>query len=212
MTIYFINKKSKLKGPFDVTDAHFNKIIKIGDVCIRDTDCGLQFLLVVSNINRWSSCNCIGYSNVINHDIEANMLLFSFDGINRRKGDVSSLEFLSEAFAEGPLRSFILNALDILKYRQDFWDIQLFLDIHSSSPITIADEIRMKSITETDKRAPMFVNYFNSEMKNMFYELQAENLTMREIYTKSKELKPTDFRTAMRNFLMENPNSNIYKI
>ena len=70
----------------------------------------------------------------------------------------------------------------------------------------------MKSITETDKRAPMFVNYFNSEMKNMFYELQAENLTMREIYTKIKELKPTDFRTAMRNFLMENPNSNIYKI
>ena len=91
MTIYFINKKSTLNGPFDVTDAHFNKIIRIGDVCIRDTDCGMQFLLVVSNINRWSSCNCIGLSNVIKHDIEANMLLFSFDGINRRKGDISSL-------------------------------------------------------------------------------------------------------------------------
>ena len=210
MTIYFINKKSKLNGPFDVTDAHFNKIIRIGDVCIRDTDCGLQFLLVVSNINRWSSCNCIGYSNVIKHDIEGNMLLFSFNGINRRMGDVSSLELLSEAFADDPLHSFIKNALDILAYRRDYWVIQLFLDIHSLSSITIADEIRMKSITETDKRVPMFINYFNSEMKNMFYELQAENLTMREIYTKIKELKQKDFRTAMRNFLMENPDSNIY--
>ena len=210
MTIYFINKKSKLNGPFDVTDAHFNKIIRIGDVCIRDTDCGLQFLLVVSNINRWSSCNCIGYSNVIKHDIEGNMLLFSFNGINRRMGDVSSLELLSEAFADDPLHSFIKNALDILAYRRDYWDIQLFLDIYSLSAITIADEIRMKSITETDKRVPMFINYFNSEMKNMFYELQAENLTMREIYTKIKELKQKDFRTAMRNFLMENPDSNIY--
>lgn len=125
MTIYFINKKSKLNGPFDVTDAHFNKIIRIGDVCIRDTDCGLQFLLVVSNINRWSSCNCIGYSNVIKHDIEGNMLLFSFNGINRRMGDVSSLELLSEAFADDPLHSFIKNALDILAYRRDYWDIQL---------------------------------------------------------------------------------------
>lgn len=210
MTIYFINKKSTLNGPFDVTDAYFNKIIRIGDVCIRDTDRGMQFLLVVSNINRWSSCNCIGLSNVIKHDIEANMLLFSFNGINRRMGDVSSLELLSEAFADDPLHSFIQNALDILAYRRDNWDIQLFLDIHSLSAITIADEIRMKSITETDKRVPMFINYFNSEMKNMFYELQAENLTMREIYTKIKELKQKDFRTAMRNFLMENPDSNIY--
>lgn len=210
MTIYFINKKSTLNGPFDVIDAYFNKIIRIGDVCIRDTDRGMQFLLVVSNINRWSSCNCIGLSNVIKHDIEANMLLFSFNGINRRMGDVSSLELLSEAFADDPLHSFIQNALDILAYRRDNWDIQLFLDIHSLSAITIADEIRMKSITETDKRVPMFINYFNSEMKNMFYELQAENLTMREIYTKIKELKQKDFRTAMRNFLMENPDSNIY--
>lgn len=210
MTIYFINKKSTLNGPFDVTDAHFNKIIRIGDVCIRDTDRGMQFLLVVSNINRWSSCNCIGLSNVIKHDIEANMLLFSFNGINRRMGDVSSLELLSEAFADDPLHSFIQNALDILAYRRDNWDIQLFLDIHSLSAITIADETRMNSITETDKRVPMFINYFNSEMKNMFYELQAENLTMREIYTKIKELKQKDFRTAMRNFLMENPDSNIY--
>lgn len=210
MTIYFINKKSKLNGPFDVTDAHFNKIIRIGDVCIRDTDCGLQFLLVVSNVNRWSSCNCIGYSNVIKHDIEGNMLLFSFNGINRRMGDVSRLELLSEAFADDPLHSFIQNALDILAYRRDYWDIRLFLDIHSLSALTIADEIRMKSITETDKRVPMFINYFNSEIKNMFYELQAENLTMREIYTKIKELKQKDFRTAMRNFLMENPDSNIY--
>lgn len=29
MTIYFINKKSTLNGPFDVTDAHFNKIISV---------------------------------------------------------------------------------------------------------------------------------------------------------------------------------------
>lgn len=211
MTIYFLNKKSTLNGPFDVTDAHFNKIIRIGDVCIRDTDCGMQFLLVVSNINRWSSCNCIGLSNVIKHDIEANMLLFSFDGINRRKGDVSSLELLSEAFADDPLHSFIQNALDILTFRQDYWDIQLFLDIHSLSPITISDEKRMKSITEIYEQVPMFINYFDSEMKNLFYELQSENLTMREIYTKIKKLKPKDFRKAMRNFLMENPDSNIYK-
>lgn len=69
----------------------------------------------------------------------------------------------------------------------------------------------MKSITEIYEQVPMFINYFDSEIKQLFYELQSENLTMREIYTKIKKLKPKDFRKAMRNFLMENPDSNIYK-
>ena len=38
MNIYFINRKSKWRGPFDVIDAKQKHIISVGDVCIYDTD------------------------------------------------------------------------------------------------------------------------------------------------------------------------------
>ena len=77
-SIVFINKNSRLKGPFDITNAHRKKIMRVCDVCIRDTPKGLAFLLICSEINTWSSCRCIGITKGSIRS-EGNTLLFSFE-------------------------------------------------------------------------------------------------------------------------------------
>ncbi len=83
MNIYFINKKSTLKGPFDITNSLRQRFIRIGDVILRDTENGLTFNIVNSNINRWNSCKCIS-SVDSNLQMEGNTLLFFYDGISKQ--------------------------------------------------------------------------------------------------------------------------------
>ena len=46
MNIYFVNRYSRLKGPFDIIDTIRKHIIKVGDICLRDTTGGVEFLVV----------------------------------------------------------------------------------------------------------------------------------------------------------------------
>ena len=97
MHIYFVNQYSKIIGPFDITDSNHQKIVRNGDVIIRDTSDGLCFLIVTSTINKWNRCKCI--DTVQGHlKREGNFLLFSFDGISKRFGDLQALTELSQLF------------------------------------------------------------------------------------------------------------------
>ncbi len=208
MIIYFINRESKLQGPFDVMNAHSKKILRIGDICIRDTSKGLQFLWVISNVNKWNSCICIGVSRDAKHDITANTLLFSFDGIHKRTGNASLLRILDNAFSNELLHRFFMNALDILSYKCDSWDIQLFIEFNSLKPTPSTDIYTKRPIPQGLK----FIDYFDSTMKEMFYKLQSENIKTKEIFLRIRELKPKEFRKALKQFIAENPASNIYDI
>ena len=125
MNIYFVNKNSKQKGPYDITDQHRQKIITIGDVILRDTAEGIKFLFVVSDINAWEGCKCAATikSNV---GLSANNLLFSFDGIRRRKGNIEVLEKLQSISDSLALKDFFENAVSILSYQHDWWDVEVF--------------------------------------------------------------------------------------
>lgn len=89
MNVYFVNRYSKLKGPFDIIDSNRQHIIKIGDICLRDTTEGVAFYVVYNTSNSWNSCKVVGIGD---NDVLSNIgntLLFSFDGLSRRKGDVA---------------------------------------------------------------------------------------------------------------------------
>ena len=112
MHIYFVNQYSKIVGPFDITDSNHQKNIRNGDVIIRDTSDGLCFLIVTSSINKWNRCKCI--DTVQDHlKIEGNFLLFSFDGISKRFGDIQSITELNQLFNSPPCHDFFENALSI---------------------------------------------------------------------------------------------------
>ena len=86
MNIYFVNRYSKLKGPFDIIDSNRQHLIKVGDICLRDTIEGVAFYVVFNSNNMWNACKLVGVGrNETLPDI-GNTLLFSFDGLSRRRG------------------------------------------------------------------------------------------------------------------------------
>ena len=60
MNIYFVNRYSKLKGPFDIIDSNRQHIIKVGDICLRDTVDGVSFYVVYNSTNMWNACKRVG--------------------------------------------------------------------------------------------------------------------------------------------------------
>ena len=163
MHIYFVNQYSKIVGPFDITDSNHQKNIRNGDVIIRDTCDGLCFLIVTSSINKWNRCKCI--DTVQGHlKREGNFLLFSFDGISKRFGDIQALSELSQLFQNPPCHDFFENALSILTYKCDLWDISIFKDIHSLTPFKIYNDNADKSIVIDKKTYSqyLFEDYFDT--------------------------------------------------
>jgi len=213
MIIYYINKKSTLKGPFDILDAKRNHIIKIGDFCIQNTSEGLHLLLVVSDINRWSACKRVSSVIGANCSLEANTLLFCLDGIHTRRGDRISLEELLGIFDTDPVSSFIQAAIDILDYKQDWWDIGLFQKMITLDPVEISKQTPKKTIERkgtTD--VPLFVSYLEKPQIELFLELQNNGLPLREIYQQIKKTYPEEFRSAMLSFLRDYPKCTIYNV
>lgn len=208
MVIYFVNKNSTIKGPYDIMDAHRNRIMKVGDVCIREDSHGVSFLLVVSETNRWNACKCIGYAKG-NLGLEGNTLLFSFDGLSRRYGKMHEIETLCAIFNEEPLHSFFTNASEILAYKRDLWDVLTFSKMLSLSPLETLTMVREEPATY-NKGITKFEGYLSKDSRTLFLSLHTQDKTLREAYQIVREKYPDDFRQAMKLFLRENPQATIY--
>lgn len=213
MNIYFVNKHSKIKGPFDIKDAYQNQIIKIGDVCIHDTNEGLYFLLVVNNTNKWAAHRCISKAEYNEIELVGNTLLFSFDGIHKRTGKIEYLKWMSNVFTLDLIRDFFFNAIEILTYKCDFWDIEVFARFYSLTSILTHAE-RGQSTTERAKMQslPLFYIYFNDNIKNFFRVLHEEGMSIKKVYEHIRKKYPSEFRQAMKRFIEENPQATIYDL
>lgn len=208
MIIYFVNKNSTMKGPYDIVDGHRNRIIKVGDVCVCEDNNGVSFSLVVSKTNRWNACKCIGYANG-ELGLEGNTLLFSFDGLSKRSGRINEIESLCTIFNEEPLHSFFTNACEILSYKRDLWDVSTFSKMLSLSPLEMPTMVREEPCTN-NKSVTIFVRYLSKDCRSLFSALYAEGETLRKIYQTIRQKYPDDFRQAMKLFLNEYPHSTIY--
>lgn len=211
MHIYFVNQYSKIVGPFDITDSNHKKNIRNGDVIIRDTCDGLCFLIVTSSINKWNRCKCI--DTVQGHlKREGNFLLFSFDGISKRFGDIQSITELNQLFNSPPCHDFFENALSILTYQCDFWDIGIFKDIHKLSPFDNSAAIvdSPKGIVDNTSTIYLFEEYLSIDSRNLFHELMKKNVVLRDIYREIKRQYPKEFKKALLSFINDHPHSTIY--
>lgn len=211
MNIYFVNKKSNIKGPFDITDTNHQKIIKIGDVIIRDYDNCILFLLVISNTNKWNTCLCPEKA-IGNLGLEGNTLLYSFDGIKRRFGDIQSIAKLLELFNTPLINNFFENILSILEYKCDFFDATIFFKLHLSTPFELPEV--NSNITNNKKALKtntyIFESYLTQDMLSLFHLLFNQDMPLREIYNSIRENYPKDFREAIKAFLNDFPDNTIY--
>lgn len=206
MIIYFINQKSSLTGPFDITDSFNNKILKIGDFCVKETSDGVSLLLVNSTNNKWSSCTCLGKVNDLS-GIESNMILFSHDCLKKRYGHIKELEVLSYLFSKTNLHVFFENAIDILSNKCNCWDLNVFLGIGVIGNVTISTKPTEYVSQKKDKT---FVSYLNGKTKDLFMELYSEKIDLKDIFKQIRERYPKEFRASFLKFIEENPTSTIY--
>lgn len=133
MNIYYIDRNSKYKGPFDIMDLNRKRIIKVGDICLCDCLEGIAFLVVCESENSWKACKYIGIGNNSVLSNYGNMLLFSFDGFHKRKGNVSLIKQLLICYREKVIVGFFQNAIDILEYKTDLWDVSIICNLFEFS-------------------------------------------------------------------------------
>ena len=106
--------------------------------------------------------------------------------------DLQALTELSQLFQSPPCHNFFENALAILTYKCDLWDIGIFKDIHSLTPFEIYNDNADKSIVIDKKTYSqyLFEDYFDTNLHSMFLKLVEQNTPLREVYIKIRELYP----------------------
>ena len=210
MTIYFVNKYSKIRSPFEIVDSSNMQIINIGDICIRDIGGILQFLVVKNEKNDWSSCICVYKSNDECIDIEANSLLFAFDNLRKRKGNIILLNKISYVFKNTLVYNFIINAVEILTYKKDQWNVDFLIPIYSITESLLEEKKENLCKLEQNEGNVLFYSYLSDEMKLRFNTLQRARYSLKEIYQFLKQENEREFHKAIFNFLHKNPKSTIY--
>lgn len=211
MHIYFVNKESRIQGPFDIIDANRNKIIQIGDVILHDTDDGICFLVVVSDTNKWNACHCVG-KVLCDSEFTGNTLLFCFDGMSCRFGNIQAIERMKGLFQSSLIRDFFENALSILLYKCDFWDASCLYKIHPKVSLALSEtSIVIKTNKNTNHTCNyLFETYLSQESLLIFRTLLNQNKPLREIYQEIRKQNPSEFRKALKEFLHDFPNLTIY--
>ena len=212
MNIYFVNRYSKLKGPFDIIDSDRKHIMKVGDICLRDTTSGVEFLVVHTSNNSWNTCKCVGLGKndvLLNH---GNTLLLSFDGLHKRKGNITLLNQLTTCFREKVIFDFFENAIDILEYNCDSWDASLFPKFFSPNQEFVKLKSVELNITHPNNTSypSVFSKYLSDELLTQLITYLKEGKTLKDAYNVIREKHPELFRKALMKFLIENPNGTIF--
>lgn len=212
MNVYFVNRYCKFKGPFDIIDSNRQHFIKVGDICLRDTVEGVDFYVVSDLTNVWKACKLVGVGKNENLSETGNTLLFSFDGLSKRKGDIKLIERLALCFREKVIDDFFRNAVEILQYRKDFWDASLFLQFFASSQELVERDVKETTAIISNKISypTVFAQYLSDELRQLLTTCLNEGNDLKGAYSILREKYPEMFRKALMQFLKENPSCNIF--
>ena len=212
MNVYFVSRYSKIKGPFDIIDSHRQHIIKVGDVCLRDTIDGVAFYVVYNSSNSWDSCKVVGFGENDTLSDIGNTLLFSFDGLSRRKGDIALIKQIRVCFREKVIDEFFCNAIEILDYKKDFWEGSLFPQFFAPTQ-EFVDRDKQKKLEvsiETNHYPSIFAQYLSKELLELLIASLNDGNELKEAYQIIRKKHPEMFRKALMLFLKENPSGTIF--
>lgn len=212
MKVYFVSCKSHAVGPFDIRDSRNREFLQKGDICIRDTGTLLSFLLIESTKNLWDSCRCLKTVPSTALLLNANMLLFAFDGINKRKGKIEKLKEISTLFRdEKPFFHFFENIINILEYKCDYIDITIFQQIVKCGKNDSEGKCLPTNDTVHDTKR-YFYEYLEETANEYFVSLYTQGMPLRDIFIEIRHEYPVEFRNALSAFLLDYPQSSIYDL
>lgn len=212
MNIYFVSRKSRVKGPSEITDSNRRRIISVGDFCVREREHGIELLWVVQdNTSSWKACSRVAFTS-FSIAYESNTLLFAYDGASLRHGNLSLLRNLALVF-EGYAHDFFQNAVSILTYQEDCWDARIFQSFHEGAHIheePLSKDVQ-PSVEEPFMRL-LFLNYLEEPLRREYRELIDQNIEPKQAYATLRANHSVDFYKALEIFLKDHPTSTIYDV
>lgn len=211
MKIYFVNFHCNTASPADLKLSCELKIQE-GDICIRNLGNALNALFVTNPQFEWEKLPLISFSlNSLSIDW-GNSLLYSFDGIDERHGNIVRLKQLSRCFSDKIFNNFLSEVIAILNYEKDLIDLAVLKTIIESRkntpnksphhfPTTTAPQYSQKNVS--------FFSCLSCELQNeVIQRLKMD--TPKRVLHHIRTVYPKDFRIAFKEFNEENPNGNIY--
>jgi len=104
------------------------------------------------------------------------------------------------------------NAIDILQYQKDYWDVQIFQQL--LAPSQIININKRKDVPETSPKNSDYPTVFSKYLNEASLDLLIKNLnegkSLKESYIIVKVKFPNDFRNALFKFIHEEPNYSIF--
>lgn len=167
-----------------------------------------------------------------------NKIIFSYDAITKRQGCVEVLTYLQEAFKNKIIQSFIGNLLDILSYKEDRIDSEIYIKFFSDnqcyheldvfyserkSQVLVKEpsieEIGYKEIEKKNiiiKHMPesyLFYDFLDIKCQELWVKYYSnEEYKMRDIFNLIRKSYPQLFSSALKAFNAKNEHGNIYKL
>lgn len=213
MKIHYISESSSLKKPIQFQKSGV-RFINNGDICIK-ANCNsnsLKVLFINDSDANWSQCSIIGTSITKPTHDPGNTLLFSYDGINKRSGNLGFLIQLSDCFSEDSSISKLLkNAIKILKYQEDSFDFDIISKIMVvQNEISSNPQISEKAESNDAQVAVPLSPFLPLETNKILFEYLKSGMSLYESYNKIRETHKRVFIQACMEFASKYPGKSIY--
>lgn len=206
MTIYFINKSCSITQPCNIRDYRGVNPLKVGDICIRDTDANMCALFVTDLQANWDANTIIGRTVKRPPFGSSNTLLYSFDGISKRLGSIDRLNSLIGIFDNAFIDKLLQQSVEILKYERDYIDADVFKGLLMSKT---KDFVMVPTLTNKTS-IPIFFDFFSGKAKELLFQLYGDDNALKKVYEMVRSKYPKDYSDAFKQFSKAYPEHNIY--
>ncbi len=126
-------------------------------------------------------------------------IVFENSNLVPRKGDKEILQFLMNIFKRESTVAFLQNALEILRYNEDKWDVSILQSL-----------LFAEQFTEEKSRKTSFVDFLNNQAKDFFYKQIDNGSPISDAYRSTKATYPIIFTQALKEFKIAYPEKSIY--
>ena len=170
-----------------------------GDAVIVRENYIFNFYYVVE-----SECKLIETTKTIKFIKEnvKSQIIFEYSDLMPRKGIQEYLSFFIGIFKKKTTIDFLQNALDILLYKDDKWDVSV-LQSMALAEILVVDIPDQKLF---------FIDFLDKHTKEYFHEQKRKGRTASEAYRLIKTKYPRAFLQSLKQFKVAFPEKSIYDI
>lgn len=213
MIIYFIGKNSNLKSPKELSKRG-GIVLSYGDILIRASSRGYEAYLIENPEKEWGKNRLVALSVDSKNLNWNNFLVYSFDGVDKRRGNVEALKILVSIFRDTVLESVFRAAEDILSFKADRWDTACLIKLYVSNaqaPTTIPCPKEEPNNLETSPSEISFISYLPISLQEIARKRLKGGESPKEVISFLRKTESQKFRSAFECFATEHPLKSIYK-